>query len=74
MDKDCSCTPDIFLAAITEFVKRFQGEIGCYTGEYYAPVFPALSPVQLQYLWQQMDAIRDAADQLYILIEGKERK
>ncbi len=71
MDKDCSCTPDIFLAAITEFVKRFQSEIGCYADEYYAPVFPALSPVQLRYLRQQMDTIRDAADQLYILIEGK---
>lgn len=71
MDKDCSCTPDIFLAAITEFVKRFQSEISCYADEYYAPVFPALSPVQLRYLRQQMDTIRNAADQLYILIEGK---
>jgi len=70
-EKDCSCTPDIFLATITEFVKRFHGEISCYTGEYYAPVFPALSPVQLRYLRQQMDAIRDAADQLYILVERK---
>ena len=70
-DKDCSCTPDIFLAAITEFVKRFQSEISCYADEYYAPVFPALSPVQLRYLRQQMDTIRNAADQLYILIEGK---
>ena len=71
MDKDCSCTPDIFLAAITEFVKRFQSEISCYADEYYASVFPALSPVQLRYLRQQMDTIRNAADQLYILIEGK---
>ena len=71
MDKDCSCTPDIFLAAITEFVKRFQSEISCYADEYYAPVFPALSPVQLRSLRQQMDTIRNAADQLYILIEGK---
>ena len=41
--------------AITEFVKRFQSEISCYADEYYAPVFPALSPVQLRYLRQQMD-------------------
>lgn len=71
MDKDCSCTPDIFLAAITEFVKRFQSEISCYTGEYYEPVFPALLPVQLRYLRQQMDTICDAADQLYNLVERK---
>jgi len=70
MDKDCSCTPDIFLATITEFVKKFQGEIDWYTGEYYAPVFPALSPVQLRYLRQQMDTIRNAAEQLYILVKG----
>ena len=60
-----------FLAAITEFVKRFQSEISCYTGEYYEPVFPALSPVQLRYLRQQMDTIRDAADQLYNSVERK---
>lgn len=69
MTKDCSCTPDIFLATIAEFVKRFQGEINWYSDEYYAPVFPALSPVQLRYLRQQMDTIRDAADQLYNLVE-----
>ena len=71
MDKDCSCTPDIFLAAITEFVKRFQSEISCYTGEYYEPIFPALLPVQLRYLRQQMDTICDAADQLYNSVERK---
>jgi len=70
-EKDCSCTPDIFLATIHEFVKKFQGEIRWYTGEYYAPVFPALSPVQLQYLRQQMNTIRDAADQLYTVVERK---
>ena len=69
-EKDCSCTPDIFLATIAEFVKRFLGEIDWYMGEYYAPVFLSLSPVQLRYLRQQMDQICNAAEQLYQSVKG----
>lgn len=72
MTKDCSCTPDIFLATITEFVKRFQGEVRCYTNEYYAPVFPQLPPVQIQYLRQQVALIHEEADKFYNTVIGKE--
>ncbi len=62
--KDCSNTPDSFLAEITEFVRKFQQEISWFHIDDYEPVFPALTQVQFEYFQQQIGAISEAAQQL----------
>lgn len=64
-DKDCSCTPDSFLAEITAFVHKYQRGIECYSTPYYEEVFPALSTAQMKYLQGQMDIICAEADTLF---------
>jgi len=64
-DKDCSNTPDSFLAEITEFVHKFQQEISWFHIVDYEPVFPALSQVQFEYFQRQMDELHDAVKQLF---------
>ena len=71
--KDFRCTPDGFLAEITSFVRKFQQEIEWYTNPYYEEVFPALSPEQVAYLRQQMDAVSTAAKKLYKIVERKSK-
>ena len=73
-DKDCSCTPDDFLAEVTAFVRKFHQEIEWYNNPYYEEVFPALSPEQLDYLRGQMESISAAADQLYNNVERTIKK
>ena len=68
-EKDCSATPDMFLAEFTSFVQKFQGEIAWYCNDYYQPVFPALSKRQVNYLQEQVEEICSAAENLYIMIE-----
>ncbi len=63
-DKDCSSTPDSFLAEITEFVRKFQQEIGWFHIADYEPVFPGLTQVQFDYFRQQMNEIHSAVKQL----------
>lgn len=69
-DKDCSCTPDQFLAEFTGFVNKFHKEINWFHLDYYEVIFPALSPAQMDYLRQQMDAIHAAVDKLYKHVKG----
>ncbi|MDE7244075.1 MAG: ParB/RepB/Spo0J family partition protein [Oscillospiraceae bacterium] len=69
-DKDCSCTPDLFLAEFTAFVKKFHKEINWFHISYYEEIFSAVSPVQLDYLRQQMDEICAAVDKLYNHVKG----
>lgn len=64
-DKDCSNTPDSFLAEITEFVHKFQQEISWFHIVDYEPVFPVLSQVQFEYFQRQMDELHDAVKQLF---------
>ena len=63
-DKDCSNTPDSFLAEITEFVRKFLQEIGWFNMEDYEPVFPALTQIQAEYFQQQMEKILSAVKEL----------
>lgn len=69
-DKDCSCTPDQFLAEFTGFVHKFHKEINWFHLDYYEVVFPALTPVQMDYLRQQMEEIHTAVDTLYKHVKG----
>ncbi len=64
-DKDCSNTPDSFLAEITEFVRKFQQEISWFHIADYEPVFPVLSQIQFEYFQRQMDELHDAVKQLF---------
>lgn len=68
-NKDCSCTPDSFLAEITEFVKKFEQEINWFHIPYYEPVFPILSQVQLDYFKQQMNVIHGDVKKLLLHIQ-----
>lgn len=68
-NKDCSCTPDTFLAEITAFVRKFHREIEWYSTPYYEAVFPALTRIQLGYLRQQTDLICSAAETLFNQVE-----
>lgn len=70
-NKDCSCTPDTFLAEITAFVRKFQREIEWYSTPYYEAVFPALTGIQLDYLRQQTGIICSAAETLCSQVERK---
>ncbi len=63
-NKDCSCTPDSFLAEITEFVKKFYQEIEWFHIPYYEIVFPELSQIQYDYFRQEMDSIHAAVREL----------
>ena len=54
----------------TGFVRKFHKEINWFHMDYYEAIFPALTPVQLDYLRQQMDEIRSAVDKLYEQVKG----
>lgn len=64
-DKDCSSTPDSFMAEYEAFVRKFQKEIAWYSDSYYDTVFPCMSDVQLVQLKQQTDVICAAAIRLF---------
>lgn len=64
-DKDCSSTPDSFLAEITEFVRKFQQEIDWFLIADYEPVFPVLTQIQFEYFQRQLDEIHGAVKQLF---------
>ena len=69
MDKDCSSSPDLFLAELTSFVSKLLPQIQWYSDDYYMPVFPELTERQMNYLRGQLDLICSAADDLYKLVE-----
>lgn len=68
-NKDCSCTPDIFLAEYSGFIHKFIKDIKWYTTPQYTEVFPALTQIQVNYLRLQTKALCDAAEELLKLVE-----
>lgn len=64
-DKDCSGTPESFLAEYDAFVRKFHREIGWYNNSYYDTVYPSLSEGQLDSLRDMTDAICSAAEALF---------
>lgn len=64
-DKDCSGTPESFLAEYDAFVRKFHREIGWYNNSYYDTVYPSLSKEQLDSLRKMTDAICSAAEVLF---------
>lgn len=73
-DKDCSCTPDIFLAEYSAFVQKFSREIKWYDDPQYEAACSALSPEQLEYLRRLTDSVCATAEHLYQQIERKVSK
>ena len=69
VDKDCSSSPDMFLAEFTSFVRQFLPQIQWYSKDYYMPVFPELTDKQMNYLRGQIEIMCSAAEDLYTLIE-----
>lgn len=70
-NKDCSCTPDIFLAEYSGFIHKFVKDIKWYSTPQYEAVFPALTQVQIDYLRSQTKALCDAAEELLHQVERK---
>ena len=70
-NKDCSCTPDIFLAEYSGFIHKFIKDIKWYSTPQYTEVFPALSQIQVDYLRSQTKALCDAAEALLKQVERK---
>ncbi len=64
-DKDCSGTPESFLAEYDAFVRKFHREIGWYNNSYYDTVYPFLNDEQLDTLRKMIDAICSAAEALF---------
>ena len=73
-DKDCSGTPDSFLAEYAAFVRKFHREIAWYNNPYYDAVFPRMDGEQLAYLREQTDSICAAAEDLFHKVERTVKK
>ena len=69
-NKDCSCTPDFFLAELAAYIQKFTRGIAWYTTPDYSVVFPALSPEQVCYIRKLMDSVCAAVNQIFDQIEG----
>ena len=72
VDKDVRCTPDIFLAEITETIKRIRSELSCYLDPGYREAFPDVTNVQFQYLQDIVNGLR--SDLTVLLNSVKELK
>ena len=70
VDKDVRCTPDIFLAEITETINRIRNEFACYRDPSYQEAFPDLTNVQFQYLQGIVNGLRSDLTSLLNLIKG----
>lgn len=68
-NKDCGCTPDMFLAEYAAFVQRFDREIVWYSDSQYEAACSALTRGQIAYLRQLTDTVCTAAQKLYSQIE-----
>ena len=73
-DKDCSGTPESFLAEYTAFVRKFHKEISWYNAPYYEVVFPCMDEKQLAYLREQTNAICSTAEELFQKVERMTKK
>jgi len=73
-NKDCSCTPDIFLSEISAYIRKFQHGIEWYVTPAYSVVFSELTQAQVGYLRELMDSVRAALDKIFNQIEGSTKE
>ncbi len=69
-NKDCSCTPDAFLAEISAYIRKFNHGIEWYTSPSYSAVFPGLSQAQVKYLRELIDTVHETLKNVIKQIEG----
>ena len=70
LDKDCSYTPDMFMAEITRSIEEFRKVIQFYHNPIYTAVFPSVTAPQLDYLRECADEVRTALDEIIDLVEN----
>ena len=70
LDKDCSYTPDMFMAEITRSIEDFRKVIQFYRDPIYTAVFPSVTAPQLAYLRERADEVRAALDGIIKLVEN----
>jgi len=68
-DKDCSCTPDIFMQEYDAFVRKFHRELEWYNNPYYDTVYPFLTDGQLAGLREMTDSLGKAAGDFFKKVE-----
>lgn len=68
-DKDCSCTPDIFMQEYDAFVRKFHRELEWYGNPYYDTVYPFLTDGQLAGLREMTDSVGKAAGDFFKKVE-----
>jgi len=73
-NKDCSCTPDAFLAEISAYIRKFNHGMEWYTSPSYSIVFPELSQVQVKYLRELVDTVHVVLKGIIKQIEGSTRR
>jgi len=70
-NKDRRVTPDSYLVTFSYFLSRFCQSMGSYTGPEYDGVFPVLTQDHLDQIYQKIQSVHTALDELYHKIEGK---
>lgn len=73
-DKDCSGTPESFLAEYAAFVRKFHREIGWYDDPYYDTVYPHMDGSQLDALREMTQDICSAAENILQKVERMMKK
>lgn len=68
-DKDRSPTPDIFLTALSFSIQRFCQNVRTFSGPEYESVFPVLTQEHLDQIYQELESVHSALNNLYYVIE-----
>ena len=68
-DKDCSCTPDMFLIAFDGLIDRFHRDFAWYSGLECMAVFPQVSEEQFDFVKKRVATVTSALESLVEKIE-----
>ena len=68
-NKDCSCTPDTFVAEFSAYMRSFTHGIKWYAAPDYSVVFPSLSQSQIDYLRELAVSVCDTVNNIFHQIE-----
>ena len=69
-DKDCSCTPDMFLIALDGLIDRFHRDFAWYSSTECVSVFPLVSEEQFEFVKKRVATVTSALEGLVAQIEG----
>ena len=68
-DKDCSCTPDMFLIALDGLIDRFHRDFAWYSSPECVAVFPQVSEEQFEFVRKRVATVTSALEGLVEKIE-----